>query len=119
MFLPREAKNCLHYSKVSLGQDVSSRKPLKLRPVELRRTVFISADGHIQDIKTVINQGLCAAGRVLTLLSHDTSLLRFCLARVNEKKCMGCEAVLQSARMGAIGFRELNRAKKALLILYL
>jgi heterodisulfide reductase subunit A len=61
-----------------------------------------------------INQAYGAAGRVLTLLSHDTVTASGSVCEVDEKKCMGCGQCISACTYGAIEFHETRQGKKAL-----
>ena len=70
--------------------------------------------GHSKkEIPEAINQAYGAAGRVLTLLSHDTVIASGSVCEVEEKKCMGCGACVAACTYGAIEFRETRQGKKA------
>ena len=64
-------------------------------------------------ITETINQAYGAAGRVLTLLSHDTVIASGSVCEVDEKKCMGCEACVSVCTYGAIESRKTALGKKA------
>ena len=102
--------------KVSLGQDGFFQEAhVKLRPVEFAADgVYLCGMAHYpKHIKEVINQAYGAAGRVLTLLAHDTVIASGSVCEVNEKKCMGCEACVAACTYGAIECRETKQGKKA------
>ena len=102
--------------KVSLGPDDFFKEAhVKLRPVEF------AADGvylcgmaqYPKHMAETINQAYGAAGRVLTLLSHDTVIASGSVCEVDEKKCMGCGACISACTYAAIEFRETRQGKKA------
>jgi heterodisulfide reductase subunit A len=102
--------------KVTLGQDGFFQEAhVKLRPVEF------AADGvylcgmaqYPKLLAEAIEQAYGAAGRVLTLLSHDTVVASGSVCEVDEKKCMGCGACITACTYGAIEFRETKQGKKA------
>jgi heterodisulfide reductase subunit A len=64
-------------------------------------------------ISETINQAYGAAGRVLTLLSHDTVTASGSVCEVHEKQCMGCGACISVCTYGAIEFRDTRQGKKA------
>jgi heterodisulfide reductase subunit A len=102
--------------KVSLGADDFFKEAhVKLRPVEF------AADGvylcgmaqYPKNIPETINQAYGAAGRVLTLLSHDTVIASGSICEADEKKCIGCGACISACTYAAIEFRETRQGKKA------
>ncbi|MBN1103897.1 MAG: 4Fe-4S binding protein, partial [Deltaproteobacteria bacterium] len=54
-----------------------------------------------------------AAGRALTLLSHDIVVASGSVCRVDEKKCMGCGACVSACTYGALDLQETKQGKKA------
>ncbi|RPH52087.1 MAG: CoB--CoM heterodisulfide reductase iron-sulfur subunit A family protein [Desulfobacteraceae bacterium] len=103
--------------KVSLGPDGFFKEAhVKLRPVEFATDgVYLCGIAHYpKHIPEAINQAYGAAGRVLTLLSHDTVTASGSVCDVNESKCMGCGACISACTYGAIEFRETRQGKKAL-----
>jgi heterodisulfide reductase subunit A len=102
--------------KVSLGQDGFFQEAhVKLRPVEFAADgVYLCGMCHYpKHITETINQAYGAAGRVLTLLSHDTVVASGSVCEVDEKKCMGCEACISVCTYGAIEPRKTPLGKKA------
>jgi heterodisulfide reductase subunit A len=102
--------------KVSLGQDGFFQEAhVKLRPVEFAADgVYLCGMAHYpKHINEVINQAYGAAGRVLTLLSHDTVVASGSVCSVDEKKCMGCGACASVCTYGAIEMKETKQGKKA------
>ena len=102
--------------KVSLGQDGFFQEAhVKLRPVEfVADGVYLCGMAHYpKHINEVINQAYGAAGRVLTLLSHDTVVASGSVCSVDEKKCMGCGACASVCTYGAIEMKETKQGKKA------
>lgn len=102
--------------KVSLGPDDFFKEAhVKLRPVEF------AADGvylcgmaqYPKNMAETINQAYGAAGRVLTLLSHDTVIASGSVCEADERKCMGCGACISACTYAAIEFRETRQGKKA------
>jgi heterodisulfide reductase subunit A len=99
-----------------LGQDGFFQEAhVKLRPVEFAADgVYLCGMAHYpKHITEAINQAYGAAGRVLTLLSHDTVIASGSVCEVDEKKCMGCGACISACTYGAIEFRETRQGKKA------
>ncbi|MDH4265983.1 MAG: FAD-dependent oxidoreductase, partial [Deltaproteobacteria bacterium] len=102
--------------KVTLGQDGFFQEAhVKLRPVEFAADgVFLCGTAHYPKlISEAISQAYGAAGRVLTLLSHDTVVASGSVCEVNEKECMGCGQCVSVCTYGAIELRETRQGKKA------
>ena len=102
--------------KVSLSPDGFFKEAhVKLRPVEFSADgVFLCGLAHYpKHIPETIKQAYGAAGRVLTLLSHDTVVASGAVCEVDEKKCMGCGECIAACTYGAIEFRETRQGKKA------
>ncbi|RPJ15465.1 MAG: FAD-dependent oxidoreductase, partial [Deltaproteobacteria bacterium] len=102
--------------KVSLAPDDFFKEAhVKLRPVEF------AADGvylcgmaqYPKNMTETINQAYGAAGRVLTLLSHDTVIASGSVCETDEKKCIGCGACISACTYAAIELRETRQGKKA------
>jgi heterodisulfide reductase subunit A len=88
---------------------------VKLRPVEFAAEgIYLCGMAHYpKHIPEAINQAYGAAGRVLTLLSHDTVVASGSVCEVDEKKCMSCGMCISACTYGAIEFRETRQGKKA------
>jgi len=88
---------------------------VKLKPVEFAADgVYLCGMAHYpKHITETINQAYGAAGRALTLLSHDIVTVSGSVCEVDEKKCMGCGACISACTYGAIEFRETRQGKKA------
>jgi heterodisulfide reductase subunit A len=88
---------------------------VKLRPVEFAAEgIYLCGMAHYpKHIPEAISQAYGAAGRVLTLLSHDTVVASGSVCEVIEKKCFGCGACISACTYGAIEFRETKQGKKA------
>ena len=102
--------------KVTLGQDGFFQEAhVKLRPVEFAADgVYLCGMAHYPKLLAeAIEQAYGAAGRVLTLLSHDTVVASGSVCEVDEKKCMGCGACITACTYGAIEFRDTKLGKKA------
>jgi heterodisulfide reductase subunit A len=102
--------------KVSLGPDDFFKEAhVKLRPVDFAADgVFLCGTAHYpKHIPEVINQAYGAAGRALTLLSHDIVTVSGSVCEVAEKKCIGCGACISACTYGAIEFREARQGQKA------
>ena len=102
--------------KVSSGPDGFFKEAhVKLRPVEFAAEgVYLCGTAHYpKHITESINQAYGAAGRVLTLLSHDTVIASGSICEVDEKRCMGCGACISACTYGAIEFSKTKQGKKA------
>jgi len=103
--------------KVSLGPDDFFKEAhVKLRPVEFGADgVFLCGLAHYpKHMPEAINQAYGAAGRVLTLLAHDTVTASGSVCIVNERQCIGCGECIAACAYGAIEFRETRQGQKAL-----
>jgi heterodisulfide reductase subunit A len=71
---------------------------IKLRPVEsMTAGVFLAGAGHgPRDIPETVAQASAAAGKVLTLFSHDQIESDPTIATVREKDCIGCGHCLEA-----------------------
>jgi heterodisulfide reductase subunit A2 len=102
--------------KVSLGPDDFFKEAhVKLRPVEFAADgVYLCGTAHYpKHLPETINQAYGAAGRVITLLSHDTVIASGSVCEVDEGKCISCGACISACTYGAIEFRETRQGKKA------
>ncbi len=111
------SKETAQQFKVSLGQDGFFQEAhVKLRPVEFAADgVYLCGMAHYpKHITETINQAYGAAGRVLTLLSHDTVVASGSVCEVNEKKCMGCSACAAVCTYGSIEMRKTPNGMKAI-----
>jgi heterodisulfide reductase subunit A len=102
--------------KVSLSPDGFFKEAhVKLRPVEFAADgVYLCGLAHYpKHIPETIKQAYGAAGRVLTLLSHDTVVASGAVCEVDEKRCMACGECIAACTYGAIEFRETRQGKKA------
>ncbi len=103
--------------KVTLSPDGFFKEAhVKLRPVEFgTEGVYLCGLAHYPKfIQETINQSYGAAGRVLTLLSHDIVVASGSVCRVNESKCIGCGACVSACTYGALELRDTKKGKKAL-----
>jgi heterodisulfide reductase subunit A len=110
------AREISRFFKVPVGPDGFFQEAhVKLRPVDFAADgVFLCGMAHYpKHIPEAINQAYGAAGRVLTLLSHDIVTVSGSVCEVTEKKCMGCGACISVCTYGAIEFRETRQGKKA------
>lgn len=111
-----ESKEVSQLFKVPLGQDGFFQEAhVKLRPVEFGADgVYLCGMAHYpKHIPEAINQAYGAAGRALTLLSHDIVTVSGSVCEVDESKCMGCGQCISACTYGAIEFRETRQGKKA------
>ena len=76
---------------------------VKLRPVEFGTDgVYLCGTAHYPKfISETVSQAYGAAGRVLTLLSHDTVVASGAIAEVDENKCLSCGACIAACTYGA------------------
>jgi heterodisulfide reductase subunit A len=88
---------------------------VKLRPVDFAAEgIFLCGAAHYpKHIPEAINQAYGAAGRALTLLSHDLVTVSGSVCEVNESKCISCGACITACAYEAIEFRETPQGKKA------
>jgi heterodisulfide reductase subunit A len=102
--------------KVPLGPDGFFQEAhVKLRPVEFGADgVYLCGTAHYpKHIPEAISQAYGAAGRALTLLSHDQVTVSGSVCEVDETKCIGCGQCISVCMYGAIEFRETRQGKKA------
>ena len=112
----KDSEKIAQFYKVPLNEDGFFKEAhVKLRPVDFATEgVYIAGTAHYpKHIREVITQAYGAAGRVLTLLSHDTVTSSGAVCVVDEKKCIGCGACIQVCVYGAIQFKLEKQAKKA------
>jgi len=104
---------------VPLGQDGFFKEAhVKLRPVEFAADgVFLCGTAHYPKlISEAISQAYGAAGRALTMLSHDTVIASGSVCVVDDKKCIGCGACVTACTYGAIHLEDTKQGKKARVI---
>ncbi len=115
--IPSEAtKEIANLFKVTLSPDGFFKEAhVKLRPVEFATDgVYLCGLAHYPKfISETINQSYGAAGRVLTMLSHDIVVASGSVCEVEEKKCMGCGQCVAVCTYGALGFQETKQGRKA------
>ena len=102
--------------KVSLGMDgFFTEAHVKLRPVDFAAEgVYLCGTAHYpKHIPEAISQAYGAAGRAITLLSHDTVRASGSVCDVNENKCISCGACITVCTYGAIEFRDTPQGRKA------
>ena len=113
---PAGNKEISQLFKVPLGPDGFFQEAhVKLRPVEFATDgVYLCGIAHYpKSISEAINQAYGAAGRVLTLLSHDTVIASGSVCEVNEQACIGCGQCISACTYGAIALRETRQGEKA------
>jgi len=102
--------------KVTLSPDGFFKEAhVKLRPVEFGTDgVYLCGLAHYPKfIQETVNQAYGAAGRALTLLSHDIVVASGSVVRVDEGRCMGCGACVSACAYGALELRETKKGMKA------
>lgn len=102
--------------KVTLNPDGFFKEAhVKLRPVEFGTDgVYLCGLAHYPKfIQETINQSYGAAGRVMTLLSHDVVVASGSICTVDENKCVSCGACITACTYGAIDFYETAQGRKA------
>jgi heterodisulfide reductase subunit A len=108
-------KEVANQFKVTLSPDGFFKEAhVKLRPVEFATDgVYLCGMAHYPKfIQETINQAYGAAGRALTLLSHDIVVASGSVCAVDEKKCMGCGACVAVCTYGALELRDTKQGKK-------
>jgi heterodisulfide reductase subunit A len=88
---------------------------VKLRPVEFgAEGVYLCGTAHYpKHITEAVSQAYGAAGRALTLLSHDTVTASGSVCVVNESSCVSCGACISVCTYDAVSFRDTPQGKKA------
>jgi heterodisulfide reductase subunit A len=102
--------------KVTLSPDEFFKEAhVKLRPVEFAADgIYLCGTAHYpKHIPETINQAYGAAGRVITLLSHDTVVASGAVCEVNENDCVSCGACITACTYDAIEFKDTPQGKKA------
>ncbi len=111
-----ETKDIAGLFKVTLSPDGFFKEAhVKLRPVEFGTDgVYLAGMAHYPKfIQETINQAYGAAGRALTLLSHDSVVASGSVCEVDENTCVSCGACISVCTYGAIEFCETPAGKKA------
>jgi heterodisulfide reductase subunit A len=102
--------------KVTLSPDGFFKEAhVKLRPVDFGTDgVYLCGMAHYPKfISEAVGQAYGAAGRALTMLSHDTVTASGSVCVVEEKKCMGCGACVSACAYGAIELQKTRLGNKA------
>jgi heterodisulfide reductase subunit A len=110
------AKEIAGLFKVTLDPDDFFKEAhVKLKPVEFAAEgVYLCGMAHYpKHMAETISQASGSAGRVLTLLSHDTVTASGSVCQVDESKCIACGACILACTYGAIEYQETKRGKKA------
>ncbi|MGI5876595.1 MAG: 4Fe-4S binding protein, partial [Dethiobacteria bacterium] len=112
----KDAHELAGFFKVGLNPDGFFKEAhAKLRPVDFgTEGTYLCGMAHYPKlISETINQAYGAAGRVLTLLSHDTVIASGSVCEVDENKCISCGACIAACSYGAIAFEETPKGRKA------
>ncbi len=102
--------------KVALSPDQFFQEAhVKLRPVEFATGgVYLCGTAHYPKmIKETLEQAYGAAGRALTVLSHDTVTASGSVCDVLEKSCIGCGECVTACTYGAIELNKTRLGEKA------
>jgi len=88
---------------------------VKLRPVDFAADgIFMCGTSHYpKHLVEAVSQAHGAAGRAVTLLSHDTVTASGSVCEVEGDDCVACGACMTACAYGAIDFRETPIGKKA------
>jgi len=88
---------------------------VKLRPVDFAADgIFMCGASHYPKlISETISQAYGAAGRAVTLLSHETVTASGAVCEVEEQECVSCGACITACTYDAIHWRETPVGKKA------
>jgi heterodisulfide reductase subunit A len=88
---------------------------VKLRPVDFGADgVFMCGANHYpKHLTEAVSQAYGAAGRAVTLLSHETVTASGSVCEVEETDCVSCGACITACSYGAIDWRETPVGKKA------
>ena len=88
---------------------------VKLRPVDFAADgVFMCGAAHYpKHIREAISQAHGAAGRAVTLLSHDTVTASGSVCEVEEDRCVSCGACITACTYDAISWKDTPTGRKA------
>jgi heterodisulfide reductase subunit A len=112
----KDANELAGFFKVGLSPDGFFKEAhAKLRPVDFGTAgTYLCGMAHYPKLITeTISQAYGAAGRVLTLLSHDTVVASGSVCEVDENKCISCGACIAACNYDAISFVETPKGRKA------
>jgi len=112
----KEQKEIAGLFKVTMNPDGFFQEAhVKLRPVDFgAEGVYLCGTAHYpKHITEAISQSYGAAGRALTLLSHETVVASGSVCVVDESACVSCGACISVCTYDAISFRETPQGKKA------
>jgi heterodisulfide reductase subunit A len=110
------SKEIANLFKVTMNPDGFFQEAhVKLRPVDFgAEGVFLCGTAHYpKHIAEAVSQAYGAAGRALTLLSHDTVTASGSVCEVDESRCVSCGACISVCAYDAIEFHETPQGKKA------
>lgn len=113
---PEGNKEISQLYQVAIGPDGWFKEAhVKLRPVEFGTDgVYLCGTAHYpKHITESINQAYGAAGRVVTLLSHDTVVASGSVCAVDDGKCISCGACITVCTYGAIRFVDTPQGRRA------
>ena len=114
-----ELVNVTNEEIIALNRDFtlfpwSVQKALNPIPIDRAEGVYLCGMAHYpKHIQETINQAYGAAGRVLTLLSHDTVTASGSICEVKEDDCVSCGACITACTYDAIEFIDTPKGKKA------
>ena len=112
----KEQKDIAGLFKVTMNPDGFFQEAhVKLRPVDFgAEGVYLCGTAHYpKHITEAVSQAYGAAGRALTLLSHDTVTASGSVCIVNESDCVSCGACISVCTYDAISFHDTPQGKKA------
>jgi len=112
-----DSQELTHQFKVPLNPDGFFQEAhVKLRPVDFAAEgVFLCGINHYpKHVTETVGQAHGAAGRALTLLTHDTITASGAVCVVKEDLCISCGACISACTYGAIEFRDTDRGRKAM-----
>lgn len=113
---PSTNEEIASFFNLQLGLDNFFKEAhVKLRPVDFGTDgVYLCGLAHYPKfINEAISQAYGAAGRAITLISHDTVVASGSVCVVDEKRCIGCGACSEVCTYGAIEIIETKQGKKA------
>ncbi len=113
---PADNSRLAQFFKVPLGPDQFFKEAhVKLRPVEFAAEgVYLCGTAHYpKHLSEAVSQAYAAAGRALTMLSHEIVTASGSVCEVQEDACVACGACIAACNYGAIEFRQTQQGKKA------